>query len=843
MKLAYSVNGEGFGHASRMVGLVPSLERWHSIELFLPATVSTFVANKLPGKISQLIPSFNFCKKGDRILYAKTIWMGLISTIATLKVLPSLVRYLKRGKFDGVISDFEPVMAWAGRLAGLRVVQFNHPGIVLRYPKITPSSLMASIVSLMMEGPWSARLHCSFFGGDIGPIIRKTLRNYSVSQGDYVVLNLKDGYREAALDTLSAISKSMPNLHWRVFPNPNEDFEAALAGCRAVITAAGHQMLSEALVLGKPVLALPQRGQDEQQLNARMLERSGRGMTAQLSDLEKALPVFINRLPQFEAAFRQAPSKHFCFNDSTDQAVFAITRMLLRRRERKQQVRYMAPTDMGLPFESWQLFESEGIAADPDVFRVCVIGSGYVGLLSSAGLADIGHQCTGLDLDHDKVALLSQGKSPLFEPDLDQVLSRNIKAGRLRYTCDAASALSDAQVVFICVGTPSGSRGQTDLSYVMDAAKTIASHLQSSRRFLSESQRQADPLLIILKSTVPVGTTRHLNELIAKLSFLRPGIDFEVVNNPEFLREGKAVHDFFRPSRTVVGTSCLWAQKIAQRLYRPLFDSSRPLVFCDSQSSELAKYASNAMLASRISFVNDLAQLAEVNGANIEEVTHIMGLDSRIGPEFLKPGPGYGGSCFPKDNRSLLFEAARVNVELRVVQASQDANEHHKLRPIAKLLNAYGFKHESQLAGLTIGILGLAFKADTDDVRESSALAIVDRLVKLGCSLRLHDPQASSNFMRHFPADIPGIAYFTDPIQAAKHCQALLVLTPWHVYHILDWTLVAKVMDGSLLIDTRNIIDPMLASAAGLVLIENGKPKQARQASIRQKRHKNKSKL
>lgn len=830
MKMAYSINGEGFGHASRMVALVPGLLRWHDLELFVPSSVADFVGKALPDVTMHHIPTFSFSKRRDKIIYSRTIWQNVPLALNGLARIFRLSRQLRRQKFDAVVSDFDPFLAWAGRLAGLPVLQINHPGILLKFPSLELQHLAASIVAMMMEGPWTKRIHCSFFRGDVGPILRPELRQHPISQGEFILVNLKSGYREQVMACLNQLKTDQPWLQWQFFPNPKADFPAALASCRAVISAAGHQMVSEALALGKPVLAIPQEGQGEQQLNARMLVKSGRGMSCRLQDLSLHLPDFLARLPKFENAFKQPAPRRFNLKDSTDDTVLRITRLLLPRRERRQTIHHLNLQDLGLPPEfrlnslAIDHFSNDESTATPSL-NVTVIGSGYVGLLASAGLADWGHYCIGVDLDVNKIDQLSHGFPPIYEPGLEAILQRNLAAGRLRYTTALEPAMVNADVIMICVGTPPDTSGAADLSALMTVGDAIA--IQLSQRAAANSEVRRPSPVIVIKSTVPVGTNRLLRQRIALAGQLRPGIDFEVASNPEFLREGRAVEDFFNPERTVVGTENPWARLVLERLYQPLTQKSSPLVFCEPESAELAKYAANAFLATKIGFINQIANLSEACGANAATVASIMGMDSRIGAKFLQPGPGYGGSCFPKDTLALRQIAKQYHVDLDIVDASIKANIKQSDRMLKKLLALARLDSLEELAGRRIAILGLSFKPQTDDIRESPAIRMVSRLVEAGAQLQLHDPQAMDHFAQLFPASRI-IRYEKSAEQALAKADMAVIMTEWDEYRRLPLSSFTSLMSSALVLDTRNIIDLSEANAIGLRLELVGKQGNAR---------------
>ncbi len=413
--------------------------------------------------------------------------------------------------------------------------------------------------------------------------------------------------------------------------------------------------------------------------------------------------------------------------------------------------------------------------------NICVIGTGYVGLLTAAGLADFGNQVIGVDIDKEKIDTLNEGRSIIYEPGIEEYLAKNIKAGRLRFTMDLQSALSNSEVVFIAVGTPSLENGDADLHYLYDVVDSIISYIKGYK-------------VIVIKSTVPVGTNREIHNRI----LTQTSVPIDVVSNPEFLREGKAVYDFFHPERVVIGCHSSEAKEIMEDVYRALNRANIPFVWCNWETAELIKYASNAFLAIKIGFTNQIASLCEEVGADVRIVSKAMGMDGRIGPKFLHAGPGYGGSCFPKDTRALVSIGGKIGVPITIVEAVIKANENQKKRVIERLK-----KHLGVLQGRRIGILGLAFKAETDDIRESPAIDIVRMLLSSGATIQAHDPQAMDNFAALFPT----IKYVDSEYDVAKDCDALLILTEWNEYRSLDLEKIKACMASPYIFDTRNIVD------------------------------------
>ena len=431
--------------------------------------------------------------------------------------------------------------------------------------------------------------------------------------------------------------------------------------------------------------------------------------------------------------------------------------------------------------------------------KVTVVGTGYVGLVTGACLAHFGLDVTCVDVDEGKIARLNAGSIPIYEPGLEEVVHRNVNAGRLRFSTDVAGAMPEAEVVFLAVGTPPLPDGSADMRYVFDAV-----------RIFSENHRGYQ--VVVTKSTVPVGTGAKIEAI---LSERHPKESFAVVSNPEFLREGSAVSDFMNPERVGVGCDDPKAVEIMKRLYKPQTDQNVRLLFTNRVSAELIKYASNAFLATKISFINEMSRLCEEVGADVSDVARGMGMDSRIGPRFLNPGPGYGGSCFPKDTRALLDVARQVKVPMRIVDAAVAANEDQVQRSLNKIQKAFG-----EIRGKTIGLLGLAFKSDTDDVRESPALKIASALIEAGAKVRAYDPAAAETARKEL-ADLATVA---DPYDAARGADGLVVATEWNEFKKLDWKRLQQCLRTPVVVDLRNLYDPKEVREAGFTYVSVGRP-------------------
>mgnify|MGYP001039323356 CR=1 FL=1 len=417
--------------------------------------------------------------------------------------------------------------------------------------------------------------------------------------------------------------------------------------------------------------------------------------------------------------------------------------------------------------------------------HIAIIGTGYVGLVTGACFAEFGIFVTCVDKDKNKIEKLKKGIIPFFEPNLEDLVKRNTKEGRLKFTTKIDKAVDEALVIFIAVGTPPRGDGSANLDYVEEVAKEIAKNMKSYK-------------VIVTKSTVPVGTGMKIKELINK--YLERPLNFDIVSNPEFLREGSAVEDFMRPNRVVIGAESEQAIAIMKDLYRPLYLLETPFVITDITTAELIKYATNSFLATKISFINELSALCEVVGANINVVAKAMGLDGRIGPKFLHAGIGFGGSCLPKDTKALVRIAEDKGVQLGIVKASIEANERQKERLTKKIIDAF----EGNIEGKTIGILGLSFKPNTDDIREAPSLFIIQRLLQEKAIIKVYDPAAMENTKQVYP----NLIYCSDAYSASENADALVIVTEWNQFRNLDLLKLKKSMKGNLFFDFRNIYDP-----------------------------------
>ncbi len=434
--------------------------------------------------------------------------------------------------------------------------------------------------------------------------------------------------------------------------------------------------------------------------------------------------------------------------------------------------------------------------------RIAMIGTGYVGLVSGVCLSDFGHEVVCVDRDPDKIALLERGDVPIFEPGLQGLMVRNVAAGRLSFTTDLAAAVDGASAVFIAVGTPTRrGDGHADLTYVMAAAEAIARALTG-------------PAVVVTKSTVPVGTNRRVAEVMRAAA---PDAEFEVASNPEFLREGAAIDDFMRPDRVVVGVQSPRAAEVMADVYRPLSLRDVPVVVTDLESAEMIKYAANAFLATKITFVNEIAALCERVGADVKAVSKGMGMDGRIGSKFLHAGPGYGGSCFPKDTSALARIGQEHGVPMRIVETVMAVNDGVKARMVAKLRDLC----DGAFVGRTVAVLGVTFKPETDDMREAPSLTIVPALVGGGAVVRVVDPEGR----REGEALLPGVAWEADPYAAAEGADLIVVLTEWNAFRALDLPRLAQVMAVPRMADLRNVYDPADVRAAGFERYEGvGRP-------------------
>ncbi len=413
--------------------------------------------------------------------------------------------------------------------------------------------------------------------------------------------------------------------------------------------------------------------------------------------------------------------------------------------------------------------------------NICVVGTGYVGLTTGVCFADLGHSVTCIEIDLHKLELLRSGKSPIFEPGLEEMQERNMRAGRLRFTDDYAVGIPDAEFIFITVGTPMAEDGSADLTYVKAAARSIGQYLRSGS-------------IIIDKSTVPVGTGDLVENIIAEHA--GPDVKFDVVSNPEFLREGSALNDFFKPDRIVLGAKNREAAQRVAALHETL---GAPIIITDLRTAEMIKYASNAFLATRISFINEIAQICERLGADVREVARGMGADKRIGPHFLEAGVGYGGSCFPKDVLALYHMAASAGCHPQLLQAVMDINSDARKRFVKKVETVLG-----SLEGRLIGVLGLSFKPNTDDMREAPSVDIINALLKKGARVKAYDPVA----MPRAEEILPTVTFTATAYDVAKDADALLLVTEWNEFKQLDWHRIKRYMRQPVVIDGRNLYDP-----------------------------------
>ena len=431
--------------------------------------------------------------------------------------------------------------------------------------------------------------------------------------------------------------------------------------------------------------------------------------------------------------------------------------------------------------------------------KIGIVGTGYVGLVTGACLAEVGHDVVCIDRDAGKIALLETGGCPIYEPGLPELIGRNRNSGRLTFSTRIGDGVRDAEAVFIAVGTPPGANGDADLRFVHAVAEEIADHLSGFT-------------VVVTKSTVPVGTGDQVEGLIRRR---RAGADFAVVSNPEFLREGCAIGDFLKPDRIVVGADEPRAREVMAAVYQPLTRQGAPLLMTERRTSELIKYASNAFLAVKISYINEMADLCEEVGADALKVAEGMGLDPRIGGRFLQPGPGYGGSCFPKDTKALLSTGAQSGVRLRVVQAAEEANADRKRCLAARVTAVAG-----DLQGKTVAVLGLAFKAGTDDMREAASLDLIPELQARGATVRAFDPEA----MEAAAPMLPGAIFCRDAYHALDGADVAIVLTEWDDFADLDLGRAAERMRRRLMVDFRNLYRPGDVTAAGIDYVSLGRP-------------------
>ena len=425
---------------------------------------------------------------------------------------------------------------------------------------------------------------------------------------------------------------------------------------------------------------------------------------------------------------------------------------------------------------------------------ICVIGTGYVGLVTGTSLADFGNKVYCVDIDEKKIDFLRNRHLPIYEPGLKELVEKNINVGRLLFTINIEKAIRESEVVFICVGTPPKENGKVDTSQIENVVAIISKNLYNYK-------------IIVTKSTVPVGTNRWIKRVLQEEAGIS---NVDVISNPEFLREGKAVHDVFHPDRVVIGYESERAKNIIEEVYRALFIIETPFLYCDYETAELIKYAANAFLATKITFINQIANLCEAIGADVHKVAKGIGMDGRINQKFLHPGPGFGGSCFPKDTKALVSTGEEFGVEMSLVKEVITSNEKQKERMVEKIEKLL----ENDLSGKRIALLGIAFKAETDDIRDTPAKVIVNKLLKRGVKIVVHDPQALENAKIEFGETIE---YINDEYEAIKDSDAIIILTEWNQYRSLDLKVVKEKMKGNIILDTRNILEPDTAKKFGFI--------------------------
>ena len=425
--------------------------------------------------------------------------------------------------------------------------------------------------------------------------------------------------------------------------------------------------------------------------------------------------------------------------------------------------------------------------------KIAVVGTGYVGLVAAIGFADFGNEVIGVDIDEEKVNNLNNGISPIYEQGIYDYLHRNLKSKRIKFSSDIGFSIRESEVIFIGVGTPEKENGEADLSQVEAVLKELCKNLNGYK-------------VIVVKSTVPVGTNRWIKDYIKNET---NSDNFDVVSNPEFLREGKAIIDFFHPDRVVIGYESEKSKDVIKDIYRPLYLIETPFVWCNYETAELIKYANNAFLATKITFINQIANLSETIGADVTKVAKTLGMDGRINPKFLHAGPGYGGSCFPKDTKALVKIGAKYNVDMSLVKEVISSNEMQKNRMVKKLRNNVG-----DLNNKCIAVLGLAFKSETDDMRESPAISIINELLKNNAIIKVHDPKAMDNAEKIFGDKI---TYCESGLEAVEGADALLLVTDWNEYRSLSLNDIAKQMKNKVIIDTRNMLNSLTAKELGFI--------------------------
>ena len=431
-----------------------------------------------------------------------------------------------------------------------------------------------------------------------------------------------------------------------------------------------------------------------------------------------------------------------------------------------------------------------------------MIGTGYVGLVTGTCFAEFGHHVTCVDKLTDKIEQLNVGQIPIYEPGLDALVAKNRQEERMQFTTDISGAVAGADAVFLAVGTPTSRRGDgyADLTYVYEASRELAAHLQGYT-------------VIVDKSTVPVGTARQVFRIIKEAN---PEADFDIASNPEFLREGAAITDFMRPDRVVIGVESERAEQVLRDVYKPLYLRDSPIVSTTIETAELIKYAANAFLAVKISFINEIANVCEAVGADVLALAKGIGMDGRIGSKFLHPGPGYGGSCFPKDTLALMRIVQEYGESVRIVEAAVEVNSAQKARMVKKIRDALGGSE----TGKTIAVLGLTFKPETDDMREAPAVSILPALLEKGATIRAHDPQGMEEAKKYLPE---GIQYVTDAYEACAGADAVVLMTEWNQYRALDLERIASLLNANIFVDLRNVYDPETMKDKGFTYVGVGR--------------------
>jgi UDPglucose 6-dehydrogenase len=433
--------------------------------------------------------------------------------------------------------------------------------------------------------------------------------------------------------------------------------------------------------------------------------------------------------------------------------------------------------------------------------KIAVIGTGYVGLVTGSCLAEFGMFVTCVDVDKEKIENLKKGMIPIYEPGLENIVRKNTEAGRLKFTTDIKQAVEENLVIFIAVGTPSDEDGSADLQYVKQVAKEIASYMNGYK-------------VIVNKSTVPVGTGQQVKRIISEITGDK--YKFDVVSNPEFLREGAAVNDFMRPDRVVIGAESDEALAIMKDIYSAHYINEAPIVATNIETAEMIKYASNAFLAVKITFINEIANLCDNVGADVHKVAKAMGMDGRISPKFLHPGPGYGGSCFPKDTKALSYIGKKNKSPLKIIDTVIEVNELQKLKMVDKILSVMNMDHENSLENKTVAVLGLAFKPNTDDMREAPSIPIINKLLELGAKIKAYDPVAMENSKQIFKDKI---IYCENEYSAIENSDCVVILTEWNQFRKLDFDIIKQKMNDLCIADLRNIYEPAKLRAKGFKYI------------------------